>query len=248
MKLRKFWHPKIVLLSGLDKKWDKWRISFQIPLGFENFTKRSFSSFDAKLILELDPPGLSHLSPLFDKYLDFLGLSMTWNVLSWGTFLRNKNSIIDLMYDQLNFDLGHILILKDEHSRASECSLGWLWWGGGLAWVGLGGLPSLDGLWWTLAEAWWKGRMDHNSTLHQSSSPPSDNSARNQRFGKKNSWSLRIFGDCTYILFVSLPNFHISSCHRWEAFIEENFFFSSREWSWHRSSSTSVSSPCPQCK
>ena len=74
-------------------------------------------------------------------------------------------------------------------------------------------------------EAWWTGRMDPNSTLHQFSSPPSDNSARNQRFGKKNSWSLRIFGDCTYILFVSLPNFHISSCHRWEAFIEENFFF-----------------------
>ena len=40
----------------------------------------------------------------------------------------------------------HILILKDEHSRASECSLGWLWCGGGLAWVGLGGLESLGGL------------------------------------------------------------------------------------------------------
>ena len=50
--------------------------------------------------------------------------------------------------------------------------------------LGLGRLGGVGEPCWTLA--WWTGRMDPNSTLHQSSSPPSDNSARNQRFGKKN--------------------------------------------------------------
>ena len=118
----------------------------------------------------------------------------------------------------------HILILKDEHSRASECILGWLCGGGGLAWVGLGGLPSLDGLWWTLAEAWWKGRMDPNSTLHQSSSPPSDNSPRNQRFGQK---KILIFENLRWLnihpLCVSswLPYFTLSSLRSiyWRKFL-----------------------------
>ena len=121
------------------------------------------------------------------------------------------------MYDQLNFDFGAYIDFERRTFQSFWVHPRMTLWGRRL---GLGRLGGVGEHWWT----WWTGRMDPNSTLHQSSSPPSDNSARNQRFGKKNSWSLRIFGDCTYILFVSLPNFHISPCHRWHLLKKISFF------------------------
>ena len=82
-----------------------------------------------------------------------------------------------------------------------------------------------DDFGWWVSPHWWTGRMDPNSTnLHQSALQQSDSSAKSQRFKK------------LVLLLETLEEYALKK------------FRFSQEWSWPHWSSTSVSSPCPQCK